>query len=77
MFDLDQFIADCRAALAVDKSHKLVREVVAQAVSDPAAVLNALGEPQRAGLQKLYHAADLTILNVMWAPHMTLMPHNH
>jgi len=77
MFDLDQFIADCRAALAVDKSHKLVREVVAQAVSDPAAVLKHLGEPRRAVLQKLHHAPNLTILNVIWAPHMTLMPHNH
>jgi predicted metal-dependent enzyme (double-stranded beta helix superfamily) len=77
MFDLDQFIADCRAALAVDKSHKLVREVVARAVSDPAAVLKHLGEPRRAVLQKLHHAPDLTILNVIWAPHMTLMPHNH
>jgi predicted metal-dependent enzyme (double-stranded beta helix superfamily) len=77
MFDLDQFIADCRAALAVDKSHKLVREVVAQAVSDPEAVLKHLGEPRRAVLQKLHHARDLTILNVIWAPHMTLMPHNH
>jgi hypothetical protein len=27
MFDLDQFIADCRAAVAADKSHKKVREV--------------------------------------------------
>ena len=77
MFDLDQFIADCRAALAVDKSHKLVREVVAQAVSDPEAVLKHLGEPRRAVLQKLHHARDLTILNVIWAPHMTLMPHDH
>jgi hypothetical protein len=38
MFDLDQFISDCRDALAADKSHKLVREVVARSVSDPAAV---------------------------------------
>ena len=35
MFDLDQFIPDCRAALAIDHSHKLVHEVVARAVSDP------------------------------------------
>lgn len=28
MFDLDQFIADCRGAFAADKSHRLVREVV-------------------------------------------------
>jgi len=77
MFDLDQFIADCRAALAADRSHKLVREVVARAVSDPSAVLEQLGEPKRAVLQKLYHSPELTILNVVWGPMMTLMPHDH
>jgi predicted metal-dependent enzyme (double-stranded beta helix superfamily) len=60
-----------------DRSHKLVREVVARAVSDPISVLKGLGEPQRAGLNKLYQSDDLTILNVVWAPRMTLMPHNH
>jgi predicted metal-dependent enzyme (double-stranded beta helix superfamily) len=77
MFDLDQFIADCRAALAADTSHKNVREVVACAVSDPAAILKGLGEPKRSEVQKLYHSSELTILNVIWAPHMTIMPHNH
>jgi len=68
MFDLDQFVADCRAALVADKSHKGVREVVARAVSDPAAVLKGVGEPRRSEVQKLYHSSDLTILNVIWAP---------
>ena len=77
MFDLDTFIADCRAALAADKSHKSVREVLARAVSEPSAVLKGLGEPKRAAVQKLYHSSDLTILNVIWAPRMTIMPHNH
>jgi predicted metal-dependent enzyme (double-stranded beta helix superfamily) len=77
MFDLDQFIADCRAALAVDSSHKLARDVVARAVSDPAGLLKGLGEPKRAEIQRLYHAPDLTILNVIWGPHMTMVPHNH
>jgi predicted metal-dependent enzyme (double-stranded beta helix superfamily) len=77
MFDLDQLIADCRAALAADRSHKNVREVVARAVSDPAAVLQGLGEPKRAGLHKLYQSNELTILNVVWAPMMTVVPHNH
>ena len=45
MFDLEQFTADCRAALAADSSHKLVREVVARAVSDPNAVLKGIGDP--------------------------------
>jgi predicted metal-dependent enzyme (double-stranded beta helix superfamily) len=77
MFDLDQFIADCRAALAADTSHKNVREVVARAVSDPGAILKGLGEPKRSEVQKLYHSSDLTILNVIWGPRMTISPHDH
>ena len=77
MFDLDQFVADCRSALAVDKSHKSVREVVRRAVADPSAVLKAIGEPTRGVLEALYRSDDLTILNIVWAPYMTLMPHNH
>ena len=77
MFDLDQFVADCRSALAADKSHKLVRDVVARAVSDPKSVLKGLGEPTRAMLKPLYRSEDLTILNIIWAPYMTLQPHNH
>jgi predicted metal-dependent enzyme (double-stranded beta helix superfamily) len=77
MFDLDQFIADCCAAVGADKSHKSVRDVIARAVSDPAAILKRLGEPTRAALQTLYRSEELTILNLVWAPYMTLMPHNH
>ncbi|HYM74021.1 MAG TPA: hypothetical protein VET89_13655 [Stellaceae bacterium] len=77
MFDLDQFIADCRAAVAPDASHKAVREVVARAVADPAAVLKGVGAPRFAGVERIYHAPDLTILNVVWGPMMTIMPHEH
>jgi predicted metal-dependent enzyme (double-stranded beta helix superfamily) len=77
MFELDRFIEDCRAALAADPTHKSAREVVARAVSDPAGVLAGFGEPRRAEVQKLYHAPDLTVLNVVWGPRMTIMPHNH
>ena len=77
MFELEQFVADCRAALTEDVAQTAVREVVARAVSDPTAVLKALGDPKRAEMQTLYRADDLTILNVIWAPWMTLLPHNH
>jgi predicted metal-dependent enzyme (double-stranded beta helix superfamily) len=77
MFDLDQFIADCRGAVSQDASHKAVREVVARAVADPVAVLRELGEPRRAGVERIYHGPDLTILNVIWGPMMTIMPHEH
>jgi predicted metal-dependent enzyme (double-stranded beta helix superfamily) len=77
MFDLDRFIADCGAAVSGDTSHKAAREIVARAVSDPAAVLARIGEPQRAGVEPLYHSETLTILNVVWGPRMTVIPHNH
>jgi predicted metal-dependent enzyme (double-stranded beta helix superfamily) len=76
-FGLDRFIGDCRAALSADLPHKAVREVVARAVSAPTAVLGGLGEPRRAEVQKLYHSDRLTILNVIWAPRITILPHNH
>jgi predicted metal-dependent enzyme (double-stranded beta helix superfamily) len=78
MFDLDRFIADCRAAIAADPSHRAVREIVARAVSsDPSAVLAGIGEPERAGVEPLYRSDTLTILNVVWGPRMTVIPHNH
>ena len=77
MFDLDRLIADCHEAVVADPSHKGVREVVARAVSDPAAVVGGLGEPRRAEVQRLYSSGELTILNVVWGPRMTIMPHNH
>ena len=77
MFDLDRFVADCRAAIAADRNHRAVRDVVARAVAEPGAVLRRLGEPQRAGLVTLHHSPELTILNVVWGPMMTIMPHNH
>jgi predicted metal-dependent enzyme (double-stranded beta helix superfamily) len=77
MFDLNCFIAECRVAVSRDTSHKSVREIVARAVSEPAAVIAGLGAPARAEVQKLHHSAELTILNVIWGPGMTIMPHNH
>ena len=77
MFEVERFVADCRAAFAEDPTHKAVREVLASTVSDPAAVLKGLGEPKRAEIQKLFHSDALTIINVVWAPGMMVMPHNH
>lgn len=77
MFDKEQFIADCEAAVAEDPTHVAVREVVSRAVSDPNSVLKGLGEPQKGDVQKIFNSDKLTIINVIWAPWMTIMPHNH
>jgi predicted metal-dependent enzyme (double-stranded beta helix superfamily) len=76
-FDLERFTADCRRALADGEAAKHVRELVASAVAEPGAVLAGLGEPTRAGIQALHRSGDLTILNVVWGPMMTIMPHDH
>ena len=77
MFDPDRFIEDCRAAVRADPTHRAVLEVVERAFADPAAVLAGVGEPVASGLVPLYRSPDLTIINVVWKPGMTIMPHNH
>jgi predicted metal-dependent enzyme (double-stranded beta helix superfamily) len=77
MFDKDRLITDCRAALEGDRASRNVCEVVARAVSDPAAVINGLGEPKAGGIQPIHRSPELTIINVLWPAHMVIMPHNH
>ena len=77
MFELESFIADCKKAVRASDAQSTLREVVARAVSDPARIMKALSEPKRAEMQTLYRAPDLTVLNVIWAPNMNLLPHNH
>ncbi len=75
MFQKDRFIEDCK--LAVCEGQKAVRELVLEAVADPSGIVSELGEPTKAGVYPLYHADDLTVINFVWAPCMTLLPHNH
>src|SRR3954452_22887648 len=77
MFDLDRFIEDCRDAVRADPSHRAAREVLARANADPAAILAALGEPERAGVTPLYKSDIVTVLNVVWGKRMMIMPHDH
>ena len=76
MFDLDRFIADCIAA-AAETSRQPVREIVARAVTDPASLIAAVGEPQNAGTKILYRTPELCILNIVWGPGQMTTPHNH
>src|SRR5215470_16799736 len=77
MFDLDRFKADCNVAIAQPPAVQAIREVVARAVEDPHGIEKALGQPRRAEVQTLWRSSDLTILNVIWGPRMTVMPHSH
>jgi predicted metal-dependent enzyme (double-stranded beta helix superfamily) len=76
-FDTDRFVDDVKRAVRESDSQRAVEEVLRRAVSEPGAVLEGIGEPTQAGIHTVYKAPDLTILNVVWAPLMVLLPHNH
>jgi predicted metal-dependent enzyme (double-stranded beta helix superfamily) len=76
MFDTDRFIADCRRAGGAGGPSG-VFEVVSAAVTAPGEILQALGEPRRAGVNVLYRSAELTIFNLIWGPQMCQLPHDH
>lgn len=76
-FDLERFIEDCRIANRETDAQRAVEEVLVRAIERPSAVLEALGPPRQAGIRTLHRSADLTILCIVWAPLMQLMPHEH
>ena len=76
MFDVDQLITDCRDAASDSAPRRAVREVLLRAVGDGDEIAAAL-RPTEGGLNILYRSADLTILDVVWAPGMRLYPHDH
>ncbi len=77
MFQKELFIEECRAALKERNAQTAIRELVEKAVSEPTQVVRALGEPKLSGVETIYRAADLTILNLCWGPRMVFKPHDH
>ncbi|HUF82628.1 MAG TPA: hypothetical protein VMN03_15945 [Burkholderiales bacterium] len=77
MFSTERFIEDCRAALKEKNAQAAIKELVERAVSEPRPLMQALGEPVRAGVNTLYKADDLTVLNLCWGPGMAFKPHDH
>ncbi len=76
MITTDQLVGSCIEAISDTDPRGAVREVVTRFVTD-----NALGnhgfEGSSVGLHVLYRSPDLTVLNVIWPPLMTLYPHDH
>jgi predicted metal-dependent enzyme (double-stranded beta helix superfamily) len=76
MADLDRLIADCLES-ARGGDHLRAHAAMQTAFSDPDQVQAALGAPAKAGITPLYRSEELTVLNVVWAPHAVIRPHNH
>jgi len=75
--DKDRFVADIREALREVDAQAAVAQVLQRAVAAPGDLMEALGPPAGAGIHALYNDARLTVLNVVWAPLMVLLPHDH
>jgi predicted metal-dependent enzyme (double-stranded beta helix superfamily) len=76
MFDTDTLIAECRDALDEPDPRRAVREVLVRALERPEPVAAALGRTT-AGIEILHSSPELTVANVIWAPEMSIYPHDH
>jgi len=76
MFDTESFVGQCIEAIGESEPRTAIKDVFERAMADPAAVARAL-PPARAGISRLHCSPELTILNVIWAPHMSFGPHDH
>ncbi|TMC49959.1 MAG: hypothetical protein E6J14_07110 [Chloroflexi bacterium] len=77
MFEIEQFVADCHTALGETQPSLALKELLERTVERDRDIVAAVGEPAGADLTVLHAAADLTVLNAVWAPRMNLYPHNH
>jgi predicted metal-dependent enzyme (double-stranded beta helix superfamily) len=77
MFDIDRFIADCRAALAETSPEVAIKALLERAVATPADVEAALGTPREGQIATLHHSPEITILKVIWTPGLAIYPHDH
>lgn len=77
MFDREEFVDECRRALAEKESQLAVRDIVGRAVGDPAAIEAAFGNADSWRIDIVHHDDDLTILHFVWPPTLELFPHEH
>lgn len=75
--EMQKFIEDCVEANKDSNPQEAVKEVLKKGVSNPTAMLKAIGEPKEAGLKVFLRSEELTIFAATWTPQMNLMPHNH
>jgi predicted metal-dependent enzyme (double-stranded beta helix superfamily) len=76
MFDVDTLIADCQSALDDAEPRLAIRDVLQRTLSEPEEVAEVL-RPTEGGINLLHQSDDLTVINVVWAPHMRIFPHDH
>ena len=67
MFDIDQFVADCRTALA-ERGSDAIRQVVARAVSEPGDILRHLANLVAPRQPFCFARRICKVLHAVWGP---------
>ncbi len=75
MFAVDKLVADCISAAEEDDPRLAVRHVLERFVADDP--LRAGPVMPTPGLNVLYNSRELTVLDVVWPPLISLYPHDH
>jgi len=75
MLDADDLVSECLGAVTEDDPRRATRAVLERALAG-GHLADGLGE-QPGGLNVWYNAPELTILNVVWPPLFSLLPHDH
>jgi predicted metal-dependent enzyme (double-stranded beta helix superfamily) len=76
VLDVEQFVAECQSTLAESEPRLAVSDLLERTVSEPSQCEAAL-PATRAELTTLHHSPELTVLKVVWAPAMSIWPHDH
>ncbi|MBL4866094.1 MAG: hypothetical protein JKY67_06940 [Pseudomonadales bacterium] len=80
MFNLKQFISDCQDAVQQPEPQLLIKELVQEAISDPAALREAFSPTDKAKSLRdavAFKSEFLTILDVVTPPGMRTPAHDH
>ena len=80
MFDLDQFVAECKAALSDEDPTIVIRELVQDAIADPQGLRTAFDgriTGSSIAARSVHRTDDLTVLDVSTPVGMRTPAHNH
>ena len=76
-FDLNNFVEECISASKKDNYRDIILDLVKNAVSNPKSLTSVLGKPNKSTYDKIFVSDDLVVVNVVWSPGLSIVPHNH
>jgi predicted metal-dependent enzyme (double-stranded beta helix superfamily) len=71
----EDLVAACVEAIGEPEPRGAIRDILTEFVTSRATTGHS--DDPAVGLRVLYRSADLTVLDVIWPPLMTLFPHDH